>query len=153
MFRFEIETTMSESQVESQRPIVKSYVDSVEIVKLQKFVVALYDRIEQLELENDSIRNELSSILARSASQPSHLLSFDSTSKAKTKRIRTKKVESIPSVKMPSFPALISVAAALAHGEAESIDSISAMEIVSWSILNGRNPSAAISLFSETKGF
>ncbi len=136
------------TQVESQRPIIKSYVDSVEIVKLQKFSVALYDRIEQLELENDSIRNELSSISARLASLTDNSPSLNSLPIKKSKRIRTKKVESVPSVKISPFSALSSAVTTAAH--AEPSNSNSALEIASWTILNGRNPSGAIKLLSQS---
>ena len=159
-----METTISDSQLESQRPILKSYVDSVEIVKLQKFVVALYDRIEQLELENDSIRNELSSLAARLASQSIGTSVSDasfSAPKSKAKKSRMKKEEGEqpllsaqkivdePTTSKGKFQALKSAASSLLPDAPESIDTNAALEIVSWSILNGSNLAAPIKFLSE----
>ncbi len=141
---------MSEYQVENQRPIIKSYVDSVEIVKLQKFVVALYDRIEQLELENDSIRNELSSFSARLSALPNNsTLADTSFLKVKTKRARPKKVEIDAPSKNALYNSLKASASSLLPEVADSIDLNAALEFVSWSVLNGSNPEHSITFLSE----
>lgn len=165
VFRFEMESPFSDSPVEVPRPSSKSGVDSVEIVKLQKFVVALYDRIEQLELENDTIRNELSSIHARLASQAPVGSASDmqySLTKSKIKRTRAKKAESEiqdssnrsadneAPAKENQLIALKAAVATVFPDVNGSIDDESSLELFSWSILSGSHPSNAIKLMAES---
>ena len=133
-------------------PAQKNSIDSVEIVKLQKFVVALYDRIEQLELENDTIRNELHSMNARiSSHQGDGMMPELLPSKSKTKRVRVKNTTvKEPNAKDSSLKFLKSAATSLMPPGSESVDTNSALEIVSWSILSGRNASNSMKLISES---
>lgn len=148
-----METKFSESVIESQRPIVKSFVDSVELVKLQKFVVALYDRIELLEMENDTIRNELGLLNAKLSAQSKDLITSDMSfisSKAKNKRSRVKKIEKEPSSSIMTLKSLKSAASSVLKENVESIESQAALELVSWSILSGNDPEGKIKFIAKT---
>lgn len=141
--------------------------DAIEITKLQKFVVALYDRLEQLEMENDSIREELRALASRPQVIHDHAadVSFTSAkSRNKTKRsikateeqledgqakvVQKKKANDKPADF--NYPAIQTCAASLLE-QPRKLDTKGAMEAVSWSILTNSDSAAVIQAIAQVQ--
>lgn len=139
--------------------------DAIEITKLQKFVVALYDRLEQLELENDNIREELRALASRPQVVYDHPadVSFTSTKSKNRNKRNTKPVEEAngeEQVKVVQkrkvhdnpteqhFTAIQSCASSLLE-QPRKLDTKGGMEAVSWSILMSSDPAAVIQAIAQ----
>lgn len=121
--------------------------------------MALYDRLEQLEAENDLLKSELLSISGKLENQERNGNSFSGSSQkpSKLRKIRERKEEyATQGTQLPSqinFEPIKTIAASLVTNDFElrssseqqrilsAIDEDSALETISWSILNsGRIP-------------
>lgn len=119
--------------------------------------MALYDRLEQLEAENDLLKSEMLSLANKLENHSGNVFVGSTQKPAKIRKIREKKEEfGTQETQLPTqitFEPIKTIAASLSTSDFElkplseqhrilsSIDEDSALETISWSILNsGRIP-------------